>query len=178
MFDKKEYMKKYQKQYYLDHLEYAKQYAKQRRLDRKEERKEYNKQYCLDHPEYHKQYCLDHPGHSKQWRLDHPGYDKQYRQTPEGKISSQRNHSKRRAIGREIINTLTAGEWIDILMEYKFKCAYCGKEFTLFNRETKDHVIPISKGGNNTKENIVPACRSCNSRKHDKVVDMVGEVME
>ncbi|MCK4464389.1 MAG: HNH endonuclease [Bacteroidales bacterium] len=39
----------------------------------------------------------------------------------------------------------------------------------MFNRETKDHVIPISKGGDNTKENIVPACQSCNSKKFNKI---------
>lgn len=73
-----------------------------------------------------------------------------------------------------VINTLTAKEWIDILKEYKFKCAYCGKEFNLFDRPTRDHVIPISKGGHNTKENVVPACGSCNSKKHDKLLIKKG----
>ena len=176
MVDKKEY----HKQYRLDHKEtlneQAKQwrlhypgYAKQWSLDHKEEKKEYNMQWNLDHPDYKKQYYQDHPEPGKQWRLNHPEYHKQYRQTEEGKASHQRGEFKRRAIFKERINTLTADEWIDILKEYKFKCAYCGKEFTLFDRETKDHVIPISKGGHNTKENIVPACRSCNSKKHNKV---------
>ena len=35
---------------------------------------------------------------------------------------------------------------------------------------TRDHIIPISKGGNNVKENIVPAYRSCNSKKHNKLI--------
>ncbi|MDB4875733.1 MAG: hypothetical protein JWM41_2179 [Gemmatimonadetes bacterium] len=30
-----------------------------------------------------------------------------------------------------------------------------------------DHVIPISRGGSHTRENVVPACRSCNSKKGD-----------
>ena len=47
---------------------------------------------------------------------------------------------------------------------------YEDKEFNLFDRPTRDHVIPISKGGNNTKENIVPACGSCNSKKKDKIL--------
>ena len=82
----------------------------------------------------------------------------------------RQGQSKRRARGKNIINTLTAEEWINILKEYKFRCAYCGKEFTLFDRETHDHVIPISKGGNNIRENIVPACKSCNSRKYNKIL--------
>ena len=37
---------------------------------------------------------------------------------------------------------------------------------------TKDHVIPISKGGHNTKENIVPACQSCNNKKYNKILEV------
>lgn len=33
---------------------------------------------------------------------------------------------------------------------------------------TKDHVVPLSKGGTNYIDNIVPACVSCNSSKRDK----------
>ena len=34
---------------------------------------------------------------------------------------------------------------------------------------TIDHVVPISRGGQDTFENVVPACKSCNSRKADKM---------
>ena len=74
---------------------------------------------------------------------------------------------------REIINTLTAYEWLNILKQYDFKCVYCGKDlFDLFDT-TRDHIIPISKGGNNTKENVVPSCRSCNTKKYNKILEGV-----
>jgi hypothetical protein len=47
-------------------------------------------------------------------------------------------------------------------------CLYCGQPTTRepgpkqFNRE---HVIPRSRGGNNSPENYVPACRTCNLQK-------------
>ena len=31
-----------------------------------------------------------------------------------------------------------------------------------------DHVVPISKGGQHTKDNLVPACAYCNGSKNDR----------
>ena len=41
-------------------------------------------------------------------------------------------------------------------------CAYCGATTESFQR---DCVLPISRGGRYTLDNIVPACRSCNASK-------------
>ncbi|MGH2534073.1 MAG: HNH endonuclease [Thermomicrobiales bacterium] len=45
------------------------------------------------------------------------------------------------------------------------RCAYCGVDGKL----TMDHGVSLSKGGRHTISNIVPACQSCNSRKHTKL---------
>jgi 5-methylcytosine-specific restriction endonuclease McrA len=42
------------------------------------------------------------------------------------------------------------------------RCQYCGR-----SAECLDHVIPRSKGGTHTWENVVACCRSCNVRKAD-----------
>ncbi|MEW6508356.1 MAG: HNH endonuclease [Bacteroidota bacterium] len=45
------------------------------------------------------------------------------------------------------------------------KCAYCGRgDLPL----TIDHVIPKSKGGDDSWENLVAACLPCNNRKGDR----------
>ena len=46
-------------------------------------------------------------------------------------------------------------------------CAYCKRRM---QRLTIDHIIPISKGGWHVSFNIVPACRSCNSKKGAHVI--------
>lgn len=73
-----------------------------------------------------------------------------------------RKSTKRRTLLDLTVNTLSFEQWNNIKAAYRNRCAYCGKRF---QRLTKDHVIPISKGGEHTPENIVPACKSCNSKK-------------
>lgn len=51
-----------------------------------------------------------------------------------------------------------------------FKCGYCGSTKDL----TIDHIIPKSKGGKSTWENLVSACCSCNNKKDDKYYYEVG----
>jgi len=43
-------------------------------------------------------------------------------------------------------------------------CAYCGGEYSFF-RLTRDHVVPLSRGGRDTWMNVVTACRTCNQKK-------------
>lgn len=39
---------------------------------------------------------------------------------------------------------------------------------------TKDHVIPHSHGGPDTLENLRPSCKSCNSKRQDRVIHGYG----
>ena len=43
-------------------------------------------------------------------------------------------------------------------------CYYCGKKVGTSGL-TMDHVIPLSRGGRSTKDNLVPCCKRCNTRK-------------
>ncbi len=48
------------------------------------------------------------------------------------------------------------------------KCHYCGKALSA-KIATMDHVIPISRGGKSTKNNIVAACKDCNTAKKNQL---------
>lgn len=50
------------------------------------------------------------------------------------------------------------------------KCQYCGSTMDL----TIDHVVPRSKGGPSSWENLITACRTCNSRKGDSTPEEAG----
>lgn len=58
----------------------------------------------------------------------------------------------------------------NILIRDNFTCQYCGKRLS-FRTATKDHLIPLSKGGTNTIENIVSSCKHCNLLKSNLSLD-------
>ena len=58
-----------------------------------------------------------------------------------------------------------------------YRCQYCGRhQAELKPREalTRDHLIPISRGGSNEWTNVVAACSPCNARKGNRLVAEIG----
>jgi len=49
------------------------------------------------------------------------------------------------------------------------RCQYCGAQ-----AENIDHVLPRSRGGTHTWENVVAACRRCNAAKEDQLLEDSG----
>ena len=54
-----------------------------------------------------------------------------------------------------------------IYMRDKFRCQYCGDKKRA-GELTLDHILPRSRGGDNSPVNIVTACVACNNRKGDR----------
>lgn len=54
-----------------------------------------------------------------------------------------------------------------------YECAYCGKETDDVSRSL-DHIMPQSRGGEHTLENLVVCCRRCNSAKRDRTPEEMG----
>lgn len=74
------------------------------------------------------------------------------------KRSRHGKHNKR------VIPPLTNRE---LFLRDAFLCMYCGHKFSEMAL-TRDHIVPISKGGKDRWSNVVTACRHCNTRKGDR----------
>lgn len=84
--------------------------------------------------------------------------------------SAQRRNQARRKARNNVENDLTPSQWAAVKEVWaggEQVCAYCGDPTP---HPERDHVQPISDGGDTTAENIVPACMSCNRKKNDKTV--------
>jgi 5-methylcytosine-specific restriction endonuclease McrA len=55
-----------------------------------------------------------------------------------------------------------------------YKCQYCGNSFD-YRSLTYDHVWPRSKGGLTEWENIVAACKSCNTKKGASIIEPLNQ---
>ena len=58
-----------------------------------------------------------------------------------------------------------------------YRCQFCGRQQSeLRHREclTRDHLIPLSRGGTNAWTNVLTACSSCNTRKGNLLPEEVG----
>jgi len=58
----------------------------------------------------------------------------------------------------------------EVLKRDRYACQYCGST----KRLTLDHVIPRSKGGTHTWNNVVTACETCNTQKGNRLLPATG----
>ncbi|MFH1379417.1 MAG: HNH endonuclease [bacterium] len=61
----------------------------------------------------------------------------------------------------------------NIYEHYKYRCCYCGHRFAT-NALNLEHVIPRSRGGRSTWDNVVTSCISCNLKKGNKLISESG----
>ena len=65
----------------------------------------------------------------------------------------------------------------NVFLRDKFICQYCHNSFKV-EELTFDHVTPKSKGGKTSWENVVTACRKCNTHKGNKSLKKIGLILK
>jgi len=126
----------------------------------------------------HKRYLLkivEEREQNRRWHLDNkPWKDpakrehhNAWRRDSDRKPEVQKRRAKLLAGG-----SFTSEEWSQLCTTYGNKCLRCGKLET-----TIDHVIPISKGGSNTIDNLQPLCLDCNMWKGTQTIDYRMEAL-
>lgn len=65
---------------------------------------------------------------------------------------------------RPATSRLSVREWAELCEAYGHRCAYCGRTPDVLVIE---HNMPQQRGGTDTVENILPACKTCNNEKCD-----------
>lgn len=95
-----------------------------------------------------------------------------YNKSDKGKATIARKNHKRNISISNTLCTLSDKEFNYIVFTaQKNKCACCGRTFNDELKPTRDHIYPVSKGGNFTKETVQALCGSCNSRKGVQTID-------
>jgi 5-methylcytosine-specific restriction endonuclease McrA len=78
---------------------------------------------------------------------------------PEVKRAKEQAYRARRIAAP---GSFTGAEWLALVARWGNVCAYRGEAGPL----EPDHRLPLTRGGTNFIDNILPACRNCNARKH------------
>lgn len=158
-FEEKEELRKKKREYYHKNIE------KMREIDR--ERRKWEKPYRnkRDKERYYKK------------RVEILQYHREYYQTNKEDVKSRvrqwssENKDKVRELSRikrvrksKAHGSHSTNDFYKVCKDFKWECAYCGGHLEK-RTATEDHVIPLSKGGSDLINNIIPACRMCNSTK-------------
>lgn len=182
--DAREKRKTYLKEYYKSNREQILQQMKEFREENKELISERKKKYYYDN---HEKIAEINRIAGKKYRAKKtPGYVTkiakylEYSKTEEGKQRSRILQRKRyaenpekyrnklneaRAKKRNLRYDFTDSDWALSKKHFDDRCAYCGDESQL----QREHFFSANSGGGYTKDNIIPACKSCNSSKRDKL---------
>ena len=129
--------------------------------DNREHYREVRRAWYESHREEHKIRVL-----SKRDPVIHAARAKAWGQTPEGRLKKRENQAVRRAEKGSFRDARRLGGFFkQVLDRDGMTCHICELAIPSLDDLHFDHVIPLSRGGMHTMENVKPAHASCNRKK-------------
>lgn len=185
--EKKEELKEYKANYYKENKENInKKNRINYRLNRKERikkqqeyyfvnkesiqmyKQEYSKKNADKISEKHRiKYYENHEENlqkKKQYRIDNAEQIKAWRRSEHGKEVLRYHKQKRKSLKKKLISEFSIKDWEKCKKHFNQSCCYCGGKVKTLEQE---HFVPLSHGGEYSINNIIPACRRCNSSKNN-----------
>ncbi len=141
----------------------------EKRRQYRESCRERDAEYCRRYHAEHRMEILERQrqyrdNHREELRTKGAAFARRFRANhPEAMV----NHSAcRRKLTHGV--EISKEEWLMVMREYEWRCAYCGRVLTSDTRSV-DHVVPLSLKGTHSRLNLVAACRPCNNSKKDRM---------
>jgi 5-methylcytosine-specific restriction endonuclease McrA len=166
----KEKRAEYMKEFNATHKEYLSEYHHNYNIKNNEKAKAYKKTFKEYFTEWHREYVRRNKEKvmtkQREWEIKN-----REKRNEGGRVHNAKRRAQKQASG----GVVTAS---DIRKQYKNqrgKCYWCGEKVE--NKYHVDHVIPLSRGGANTPDNIVIACVHCNESKGAKLPHEWGNKM-
>lgn len=145
-----------QRKYYVEHGEIQRKASRNWKANNRERNKEITDNWYQTH------------------KAERSKYNREYGQANhDGVLERSR---KKRAKSYGLNEHFTESEFTEKFNALGRKCYYCGKILTEEN-VTRDHYIPLVKGGTDDIDNIVPCCQHCNSTKRNQMPDEFIELL-
>jgi 5-methylcytosine-specific restriction endonuclease McrA len=171
----------YRKGYYRANSEALKRQSKEWYDANKERAQSLSKAWRDAHPDkmrtYLKNWRLNASNKLKKsisfraWALTHPNKMREYYRRWYIKNQAVLRVSQRERQVLYATSDFDSNSWQRILTYFGHCCAYCLRKDEPL---TMDHMVPISKGGSHTEDNVVPACKSCNSKKGNRPIFLMA----
>ena len=146
------------------HREYYRQPEQKEKL--KVLQQKWNKAHKSEIKEYQRLWYIKHKKHKNELTnrrcRERWASDSEYRKRKN--FQKKPHNSSRRRIKQK--GDLTYEQWTEICENFGNICLCCGSPDI-----TVDHIIPLTRGGTHTKDNVQPLCANCNSSKNTLAID-------
>jgi len=162
---KEELLKKV-RQYYKIHRQERLEYNRKYHIEHKDKIREKDKNKYIKNREQIREY-------GKRYRKEHKDIIKKYKENNKERFIHL--YAARRARKNNAEGSHTLNEWLLLKKQYNYTCPCCGRKEPEI-KLTKDHIIPLVKGGSDYINNIQPLCKNCNSSKYTQIKRFINSL--